>query len=126
MAQLQFGYGNANGIRYSDGQAFHRQQVDRLIDNAAGRDSDGRAAQLHAHVNLHALVGRHPREVHVQDFFAQMVPLQLFDQRLLDLPFCLHIQDADAMANGVGQLFAVTRQGQGRLFVAINHARHEA
>ena len=100
--------------------------MQRLIEHAAGRDARGRPANLEGHGDDDALVGRHAREVHMEQVLAQVVPLHLADEGFFFLAAGPEVDDADAAANEFFHLLQRQGHAQGCFFVAINDGGHQA
>src|SRR5262249_47654981 len=96
-ALLQLVDVDADRLGHADGQAFDGEGVDGLVQDAAGRDARGDAPDLDRHGDVDALVGRHAGEVDVQHLLAQVVPLDLADEGLLNGPVRVQVDDAGAV-----------------------------
>src|SRR5205823_4014019 len=103
LVDLQLADVDADRVGDGDGQALHLQAVQRLVEDAAGGDARGDAAQLNLHVDLDALVARDALEIDVEDFLAEVVVLQLDNLGRLDALVGLQVDDTRAVADGLSE-----------------------
>src|SRR5262249_53171844 len=81
---LQLTNVHANGLGNADGQALNLKHVQLLVGDATSGHSRSNAAQLDLDGDVDSLVLRDAGEIDMQDFLAQMVPLQIANKRLFD------------------------------------------
>src|SRR5262249_49487311 len=98
------------------------ERVQRLVEDAAGGHTGGNPLQLDANRDLDALVRGDAHEVDVQDVLAEMIPLQVANQRLFQSAIQAQVDHVRTVSNQVGEFLGGQRDGDRLLLVPVDDA----